>query len=327
MIPVYGGPWCLTLDPSGWGWSLCRRLLLAPCSRRRILSWLSSLGLRVFGSYCISPLCFPDCRYAFKATCAALPPASRLSFVLRNISFWLGFGRCLIFLFAPCGCRRAYCGPHCGSESARVLASLFGTSPSGVQPPFSCLFLSLRPCRSRSPIPSLAPSWWSPCPLMRWALLTLSGYVLCVPSAFSLRRSSLSIPFAMSPLSRSISADGICLFMGGSSCGGASPHVLGSVGALGVSAGSTYIALHRTWSVNAICRTPIGAQVGVSYFSCATFRKYSWRSFCQFHWLMCVPASTSPLGCVPWTLIVSSDWVDLLSPSSHFQDSVDCADL
>ena len=28
-----------------------------------------------------------------------------------------------------------------------------------------------------------------------------------------------------------------------------------------------------------------------------------------------------------WTLEVTSDWVDLGSPSSHFQDSVDCADL
>ena len=44
---------------------------------------------------------------------------------------------------------------------------------------------------------------------MRWALLTLSGYVLCVPSAFSLHRSLLSIPFAISPLSRSVFADGI----------------------------------------------------------------------------------------------------------------------
>ena len=30
----WGCPWCLTLDPSRWGWSLCRRLLLAPCSCR-----------------------------------------------------------------------------------------------------------------------------------------------------------------------------------------------------------------------------------------------------------------------------------------------------
>ena len=60
--------------------------------------------------------------------------------------------------------------------------------------PFSRLFLSWRPCRSRSLFPSFAPSWWWPCPLLRWALLTLSGYVLSVPSAVSLRRSSCSIP-------------------------------------------------------------------------------------------------------------------------------------
>ena len=55
--------------------------------------------------------------------------------------------------------------------------------------PISRLFLNWRPCRSRSLIPSLAPSWWCPCPLMRCALPTLSVNVLSVPSAFSLRRS------------------------------------------------------------------------------------------------------------------------------------------
>ena len=55
--------------------------------------------------------------------------------------------------------------------------------------PISRLFLSWRPCQSHSFIPSLAPSWWCPYPLMRWALLSLSGYVLSVPSTFSLRRS------------------------------------------------------------------------------------------------------------------------------------------
>ena len=40
---------------------------------------------------------------------------------------------------------------------------------------------------SESLIPPLAPSWWWPCPLLQWALLTLSCYVLSVPSAVSLR--------------------------------------------------------------------------------------------------------------------------------------------
>ena len=60
--------------------------------------------------------------------------------------------------------------------------------PFGGLSPFSRLFLSWRPCRSRSLFPSLAPSWWWPCPLLRWALLTLSDYVLSMPSAVSLPR-------------------------------------------------------------------------------------------------------------------------------------------
>ena len=54
-------------------------------------------------------------------------------FVLGNISLWLGFGLCLKILFVPCGCPCTYCGPHCGRESARVVASLIGSSPSGVR--------------------------------------------------------------------------------------------------------------------------------------------------------------------------------------------------
>ena len=65
--------------------------------------------------------------------------------------------------------------------------------------PFSRLFLCWRPCRSRSLIPSLAPSWWWPCPLLWWALLMHSGCVLSVPSAVSLRRSRGSIPLHCRP--------------------------------------------------------------------------------------------------------------------------------
>ena len=133
LLPVNGCPWCLTLVPSGWGWSLCRRLLLAACGRRRLLSWWSLLWLRVFWNYWISPFFFPDRRYDSRATCPALPPVRRLSFVLGIFSFWLGFGLCLEILWAPGGCRLASCGPHCGRESVRVLASLIGSSTSGVR--------------------------------------------------------------------------------------------------------------------------------------------------------------------------------------------------
>ena len=149
-------------------------------------------------------MCFPGRRLASRSTCSALPPVSRLSFVLGEFSFWLGFGLCLTILLAPCGCRRTYCGPHCGSESARVLASLIGPSPSGVR------HLS-RVCSSVGGPVGVAPSF-HPSTLLGGVLvhlcgglclLSLSGYVLSVPSAFSLRRSR-SIPSHCSP-SRTVS--------------------------------------------------------------------------------------------------------------------------
>ena len=154
-------------------------------------------------------------------------------------------------------------------------------------PPISRLFLSLRPRWCRSPIPSLAPSWWSPCPLMQWALLTLSGYVLSVPSAFSLRRSRLLIPFAMSPLSRSVFADSIRLLRAVALAEGRLPMRWVPSEHLGLAVAPPCTGLGQSLQ---FCRTPFGAQVGVSCFSCATFCKYSWRSFCRFHWLMRVPA-------------------------------------
>ena len=133
--------------------------------------------------------------------------------------------------------------------------------------PISRLFLSLRPRRSRSPIPSLAPSWWSPCPLMRWALLTLSGYILCVPSAFSLHRSRLSIPFAISPLSRSVFADGIRHLRAVALAEGRLPMRWVLSEPLGLAVAPPISPYTEPGQPPHFCRTPIGAQVGVSYFS------------------------------------------------------------
>ena len=194
--------------------------------------------------------------------------------MLGVISFWLGFGLCLGILLVPCGCRRACCGPHCGRESVRVLASLLGSYPSGVRHLSRVLFLSLGPCRSRSPIPSLAPSWWSPCPLMRGPFcssMAMSWCAICFALVSFVDPVRIVAP--LTPCLRCQSQSLAC----GCSCRGASPLALASVGALGVCGGSTVIALHWTWSVSAFCRAPLGAQVGVSYFSCATFRMYSWR--------------------------------------------------
>ena len=54
---------------------------------------------------------------------------------------------------------------------------------------------------SESLFPSLAPSWWWPCPLLRWALLTLSSYVLGVPSAVFFLRSIPSLCRPSCPMS------------------------------------------------------------------------------------------------------------------------------
>ena len=174
-------------------------------------------------------------------TYIALAHARRLSLRLVPRSFLLGFeplsGASLSALRLQA---RFPGGPHCGRESSTVLGSLQGSTH------VSHVFLCWRPCRSRSPIPSLAP-WWSPCPLLRRALLSLSCYVLSVPSAFSLHRSrSHCRP------SRVVSSLLVTSFVRGRFCGwGVSP-CLGSIGAQGIRGGSTYIALHRTWSVSAV---------------------------------------------------------------------------
>ena len=156
--------------------------------------------------------------------------------------------------------------------------------------PISRLFFSLRPHRSHSPIPSLAPSWWSPCPLMRWALLTLSGYVLSVPSAFSLHRSRLLIPFAMSPLLRRVFADGISPLRAVALAERRLPMRWVPSEPMGFAVAPPISPYTGPGQSPRFCRMPFGAQVGVSYFSCTPFRMYLWRSFCQFNWLIRVPA-------------------------------------
>ena len=151
-------------------------------------------------------MCFHGCTLASRPTCSAVPPVSRLSFVLGDF-FWLGFGLCLTILLMPWGCRRAYCGPHCGSVSARVLASLLGPSPSKVRhlsrlcPQLEALSESLTHSIPRS-----------------FLLVSLSAYGvgfadalwLCPERALRLFFASVSLvdPVALSPLSHSVFADG-----------------------------------------------------------------------------------------------------------------------
>ena len=105
---------------------------------------------------------------------------------------------------------------------------------------------------------------------------------LCPERAFRLFFASVD-PVALSPLSRSVFADGFRLWWALALAEGRLPISWVPSEPLGICGGSTYIALRRTWLVSAILPYAVGAQVGVSYFSCATFRKYSWRSFYNFH--------------------------------------------
>ena len=126
--------------------------------------------------------------------------------------------------------------------------------------PMSRLFLILRPRRSHSPIPSLAPSWWSPCPLMRWALLTLSGYVVSVPSAFSLHRYRLSIPFALSPLSRHVFADGVSPLRAVALEEGRLPMRSVPLEPMGFAVAPPILPYTGPGQSPRFCRTPIGAR-------------------------------------------------------------------
>ena len=108
---------------------------------------------------------------------------------------------------------------------------------------------------------------------------------LCPERALRLFFASVSLvdPVALSPLSRSVYADGFRHWCAFRSCRGASPHALGSVGALGE---LRWLHLYRLTPdlvglrQFAVCRWSSGRSF---IFSCATFHTYSWRSFCQFH--------------------------------------------
>ena len=233
------------------------------------------------GGSWFSPLCSPGRRSASRSTFSALPPVSRLFWActlllrprLRPLpddslsALWLP----VHLLWSSMRLR------VCGGSSLSAWSFPFRDLS-----PFSRLFLTWRPCRSRSLFPSLAPSWWWPCPLRRWVLLSLSGFGLSVPLAVFFASVSLIDPVALSPLLRRVFADGFRHWCAFCLCDGASPHAFGSVGILG----------ELRW-LHLYCLTP--ALVGLRrfavwlwssgrgfLFSCATFRTSPWRSFCQF---------------------------------------------
>ena len=101
----------------------------------------------------------------------------------------------------------------------------------------------------------------------------------------ALRRFSASVsvdPVALLPLLHRVFADSFrhwCVFR---FCGGASPHAFGSVGTLGelrwlhlYRLTPDLVGLHQF----SVCHWGSGR---CFIFSCAMFRTYAWRSFCQF---------------------------------------------
>ena len=210
------------------------------------------------------------------------------------------------------------------SESSSLSAWSF---PFGVCHFFLRLFLCWRPCRSRSLIPSLAPSWWLPCPLLLWALLTLSGYVLSVPSAVFFASVSLFDPVALSPLLHRVFTDVFRHWCAFRFCGGGVSLAFGPVGTLGE---LRWLHLYRL--------TP--DLIGLRHFAVC-----HWSSGRCFSFLLCdippvfmaiiwsvsltpaCPLRIIPIGGYSLDTCKASEWLDLLSSSSLFQDSVICADL
>ena len=94
----------------------------------------------------------------------------------------------------------------------------------------------------------------------------LSGYVLSVPSAFSLHRSRLSIPFALSPLLRHVFADGVSPLRAVALEEGRLPMRWVSSEPMGFAVAPPISPYTCPGQSPRFCRTPLGAQVGVSYF-------------------------------------------------------------
>ena len=297
-----GGPRCvrelrLSLAPSSvlhcpmLGFSVASTTLAAglglswvPCPTFGRLGFCTSVGGSAWA---------PGRRSASRSTCFALPDVSRLFFGLGAFSFGWGFGLCLPILLAACGCRCDCCDPPCGCESERVLPSLLGPSPSGVCHLSRVCFSVGGPVRvAHSFHTSLLLGgglvrfcgglWWRSL-AMSWAC---TQPFLCVVLLID--------PVALSPLLHRVFADGFRHWCAFRLCGGPSPHAFGSVGALGE---LQWLHLYRlTLDLVGLCQFAVWlwSSGRCSLFSCATFRTYTWRSFCQFPWLLRVPTSYLP---------------------------------
>ena len=95
---------------------------------------------------------------------------------------------------------------------------------------------------------------------------------------------------------------------------------------MGSCGGSIYIALHRTWLVSSFLPGAFGASAGVLCLLCDIP-----PVFMAIFWLVSLtpacPLRVPPMRGCSLDTCVACTWLDLLSSSALFQDSVICADF
>ena len=135
---------------------------------------------------------------------------------------------------------------------------------------------------------------------------------------------SLFDSVALSPLLHRDFTDGFRHWCAFGFCGGASPLAFGPVGALGVAPPiSPYT--EPGWSPP-ICRVPLELRSVFYVFLCDIPHVFMAINLSVSLTPAC-PLSVIPIGGCSLDTCKASNWLDLLSSSSLFQDSVICADL
>ena len=137
---------------------------------------------------------------------------------------------------------------------------------------------------------------------------------------------SLLDPGALSPLLHHVFPDGFRHWCAFRFCGGASPLAFGPVWALGESRWLHLYRLTPVWLVSAILPGAIGAPVGVLCFTVRHSAHIHGDHLVSFT-DSCVSLARYPHKGCSLDTCVACDWLDFLSSSSLFRDSVICADL
>ena len=181
------------------------------------------------------------------------PPAWDLSLVLRylntsafeplSVAPLCALTQKVLFLLALATAKRCW----------RIAGSCLLWSPLFMVMPVFLMSLSLWPGRSRSPVPSLAPSWFHSCPILRLVLMTTSCSALFGLSASIWTGLLLWLLFAIVSSCLLVAPHAVSFFLRDviSSARASRPEV-GLDRAHDVCSVSTSVAFHRNWSVSAV---------------------------------------------------------------------------